>query len=138
MDIISIHLYGGRDCYFDECARNEQVVEAAAAAAAAAGKQLFLGEYGPISDVRYVSAVLKLQVDAAQVDARSSLRAFTLSAVRWMLLLSPEIPTSRTDFEALFFVCSISVDAAMGVGVCHSSRSARKDPRMRVAWRDRC
>ena len=48
VDIISIHLYGGRDCYFEGgCTRNEQVVQAAAEVAAS-GKQLFLGEYGPI------------------------------------------------------------------------------------------
>ena len=82
VDIMSIHLYGGRECYFDGgCTRNEHVVEAAAEAAASEGKQLFLGEYGPISDYKYMSAVLQLQVDAARAPAESPLRAFMLSTV---------------------------------------------------------
>ena len=80
-DIISIHLYDGRECYFESCSYNEVVIRAAAEAAASAHKQLLLGEYGPTTSRRYIADVLRLQVDAASAEAGSPLRAFTLSAV---------------------------------------------------------
>ena len=102
VDVVSVHIYDARQCYFAPgCERTTALVEAAAVAAKRMGKWMFLGEYGgpnpdftgpSMQSQHFPIAALQMQVEAAHAGG-----AFRLSAI-WAW----ECPSHRKDMNCIW------------------------------------